>query len=76
MTKQLLMLTSITYAMKSKQILAKHSISSEIQRTPKNKSSTGCSYSLYVPQNIDTAEKILREHGIKILGRIDKSDVI
>ena len=75
MGKQLLMFSSITYAMKAKQILSKHNIASEIQRTPKNKNSAGCGYSLFVPNNIDEAERILKDNGIKMLGKADKDSI-
>lgn len=72
MSKKLIMVTSITYAMKSKQILANSGIYSDIERTPKNKSTDACGYSLFVPKRSDEAMQILKAHGIKVLGTIDK----
>lgn len=71
MGKPLIMVSSVTYAMKAKQILNSFGIRSEIERTKDMKK--GCGYSLYVPKNTDEAEKILRENNIKILGRAERS---
>ena len=71
MDKPLIMLTSITYAMKSKDILMKNGISSYIIRTANSNKDFGCGYSLHVPKDIDRAADILKENGIKIL-KIDK----
>lgn len=67
--KQLIMVSSVTYAMKGMSILKEHGFSAEIVRTPRNGGKNGCGYSLYVKNNADEAEGILKEHGIKILGR-------
>lgn len=73
MGKPLIMVSSITYAMKAKQILNSVGIRSEIERTPKRDMKNGCGYSLYVPKDTDEAEKILKENHIKILGRAERS---
>ncbi len=71
MDKPLIVMSSITYAMKGKELLKKHGISAAVERTPKKFfNGKGCGYSLYVPQKTDEAEEILKEHGIKVLGRI------
>lgn len=75
MGKQLIMVTSITYAMKGKQILKNHGIYSDIERTPKKKSTDSCGYSLSVPNKVTEAEKILKENGIRILGIIEKDGI-
>lgn len=74
MGKQLIMVPSVTYAMKSKKILVNHNISSDIERTPKHKSGKSCGYSLYVPFKTEEAVKILEDNGIKVLGVIEKGE--
>lgn len=69
MGKPLIMVGSITYAMKSREILSRHDIRSSVERTPRSSRTQGCSYSVYVPYRTDDAEKILSEAGIRIYGR-------
>ncbi len=69
MNQELILLPSVTYAMKAKSILDKYSIRSYIQRTPKNVKIRSCGYCLFVPHRTDEAERVLRENGIRILGR-------
>ena len=69
MKKDLILLPSVTYAMKAKSILEKYTIRAYIQRTPKKAEIRSCGYCLFVPDNADEAEAILRKNGIRILGR-------
>ena len=71
MGKPLIMVSSITYAMKARDLLINNGIAAYIERTPKIERNGGCGYSLYVPKRIDEAENLLRTHGIKIVGRTD-----
>lgn len=74
MGKPLIMVTSITYAMKGRNILNKRGIKAEVVRTPKGENKHGCGYSIYVPNRSDEAIKILENNGIQVLGRVDKAD--
>ncbi len=74
MNKPLIMVSSVTYAMKGKQILNSFGIRSEIERTAKRDMKNGCGYSLYVPKDTDEAEKILKENHIKIIGRSERGN--
>ena len=69
MNKELILLPSVTYAMKAKSILDRRSVRAYIQRTPKSVKIKSCGYCLFVPHNADEAERILRENGIRVLGR-------
>lgn len=69
MGKPLIMVSSITYAMKGRQILAQKGIRSDIVRTPNVYHGSSCGYSLFVPKNTDEAQKILEANGIKVIGR-------
>lgn len=75
MGKPLIMLSSITYAMKSRDILFQNGIKSYVERTPHINGDVGCGYSIYVPFRTDEAERILRGMGIRILGRLERDDI-
>ena len=72
MGKPMIMLSSITYAMKSRDILFQYGIKSYVERTPRSSANSGCGYSIYVPNRTDEAEKILRDLGIRVLGRSER----
>ncbi len=71
MEKPLIIMSSVTNAMRGKELLRKYGIYSEIERVPKNKLRQGCGYGLYVRNNIDEAEGLLRQNGIKVSGRTE-----
>ncbi len=73
MGKPLIMVSSVTYAMKAREILVKHGIRGYVERIPKTEE-TGCGYGVYVPKGADAAERILRENNIKILNRLEQDD--
>ena len=70
MEKRLIMLTSITYAYKARDYLAKKGITSYIERTPEDLKKKGCSYSLAVRQDADAVAEMLRAAGFTVLGVI------
>ena len=72
MNQELILLPSVTYAMKAKSILDKHNVRSYIQRTPKSVKIKSCGYCLFVPHRADEAERILRESGVRVLGRAER----
>lgn len=67
MNKTLIAMTSITYAMKAKDILNRQGLYCEIERTPKNLGS-GCGYSLSVKEDPEKIVKILKEKNIAVKG--------
>lgn len=71
MSKQLIMVSSITYAMKAKSLLKNYSIYVDIVKTSKYKAQSGCGYSLIVNKNLDKAIEILKKNNIKIVGVIN-----
>lgn len=76
MGKPLIMVVSITYAIKGRQILINNGFNADIVRTPKNVLGRGCGYSIYVPNDTDKAEEVLIEKGIKVIGRTSKEGFI
>ncbi|MBQ4129397.1 MAG: DUF3343 domain-containing protein [Ruminococcus sp.] len=75
MEKQLILVPSVTYAMKGKSILDKYNIRSYIERTPKTHQVYSCGYCIFVPENTQTAHEILLSKGIKIIGRVARDAV-
>ena len=71
MGKPLLLVGSVTYAMKSRDILFKRGIKAYVERIPPS-AGTGCGYGVYVPQGADEAETVLRENNITLLGRVEE----
>lgn len=74
MNNELILLPSVTYAMKAKSILDKYKIRSYIQRTPRNTPIKSCGYCLFVPEKTDDAEKLLRKNGVRVLGRASRDE--
>lgn len=72
MDRPLIMLSSVTHAMRGKQLLIKNGIIADIVRTPKTAQNRSCGYSLFVPRRTDEAEEMLKRNGFKILGRTDR----
>ncbi len=71
MGKPVILVSSVTYAMKSRDLLHKRGIKAYVERIPPTASS-GCGYGLLVPNGVEEAEQILRDNGVKILGRIEQ----
>lgn len=67
MTRQFIMVQSVTYAMKAKALLRNSGIYADITKTSKHSAQKGCGYSLIINKDFDRAVKILKENGIKIL---------
>ena len=72
MGQQLIVVGSVTYAMKSRELLWNHGIKAYIERLPRTSDTPGCGYGVYVPQGTDDAEHILRLAGIHVLGRRER----
>ena len=71
MGKPLVVVSSVTYAMKGRDLLFRHGIRGYVERIPKT-GETGCGYGIYVPRGADAAERILRENRIRVLGRMEQ----
>ena len=70
MGKPIIMVSSITYAMKGRDLLNNRGFTAYLQRTPKMTGVSGCGYSIHVPHHIDEAVELLQQAGIKILGQM------
>lgn len=73
MGKPLIVVSSVTYAMKGRELLSQRGFRAYVERIPKT-AETGCGYGLYVPEGADEAERVLRENNIRVLQRIEQED--
>ena len=72
MGKPLIIVGSVTNAMKSRSLLEQMGIRSYVERIPQSYANGGCGYCVYVPVKTDEAEDILLQHGVQIRGRADR----
>lgn len=68
MENNLIMFNSVTLAMRSRDILKRHSIFSSVIRTPAHLRQKSCGYSLLVKGDFDNAVSIISNHKIPIIG--------
>ncbi|MDD5952104.1 MAG: DUF3343 domain-containing protein [Oscillospiraceae bacterium] len=72
MNRSFFILNSITYAMKSRDLLLHYGISANVERSRKGREKYGCGFGIYVPKRADEAEQILKKHNIRILDRTER----
>ncbi|MBO4452477.1 MAG: DUF3343 domain-containing protein [Clostridia bacterium] len=71
--KKTIVLSSITYALKARDILAGHGIRAEIVRSRAVKSVRGCGYGLSLdPALLSAAQALLASEGVPVLGSVDE----
>lgn len=70
MGKPLIVVGSITFAMKGRDVLGRRGIRASVERVPHSQDARGCGYGLYVPARTDEAERILRSAGVPVTGRV------
>ena len=66
--------SSITNAMRGKNLLERNGIHGYINRTVDEEGNNGCGYSLLVSGDTAKAESLLRAAGVRILGVIPAGD--
>ena len=74
MIKTLFILSSITYAMKGRDLLRTHKIKAEIRRVSKSETLHGCGYGLLVYNKPEQARNILTNAHIKVVNEIQQED--
>lgn len=67
MSRQFIMVSSITYAMKAKSILKNNGIYVDIVKSQKYSNKARCSYSLVLYKDLQKAIDLIRDSGIEIL---------
>ena len=73
MENRLIMFQNITLATRAKNVLEKTGIRGYVQKTPSINNKPNCGYSVFVPDDTDKAEQILKAKGFVILGRTGRS---
>ena len=68
MNKNIVVLSSQTYAFKGRELLKRKGIHSKIIRIPSNINISSCGFGLLIPQNIEEAINLLNQHKISVLG--------
>ncbi len=69
--KTLIVVSSVTYALKGRDLLFARGIKSYVERLPRTREN-GCGYGLYVPRRAEEAERILRAAGVRVLYRAER----
>ena len=70
-----LILSSVTYAMRARDILARHNIKSFCEKLSPQVTGCGCGYGLRVRAQAEVAADILRAASIKIKGYYEPDDI-
>lgn len=71
MVKPVILVNSITHAMKGQKVLLSYGISSNIVRNLKNVTVRGCGYGLALRSDPLTAQNILMKEGIKVVDIVE-----
>lgn len=67
MKRQIIRLTSVTYAMRAQKLLAQHGILSHVRKLAIHLNITGCGYGLEVVGDVRLAVQILSAAGIRVV---------
>ena len=72
MNRTLIIVSSVTYALRGQGLLESSGIKARINRTKNRKTGSGCSYSISVPrEKADEAVRILKNNGIRVIDRME-----
>lgn len=72
--RAIIIVGSVTYTMKAKELLDKFGIKSYIEKTSNYRKTKGCSYGLYVPKQPQKAFEILTNNNINVREIIYRDD--
>lgn len=68
MENNLIMFNSLTFAIRSRDLLQKNRIDARLVRTPANLRNRSCGYSLLITNRFDEAKSLILKSGIRIIG--------
>ena len=71
MKKYFITTGTVTYAARGRDILQKNGYSARVERTGADIKKRGCGYGIVIGGDPAAAEKILKSHGVKVLGVSD-----
>lgn len=69
MEKEWLVVSSVTHALRGKELLNRAGFRAQVTRLPRNAEHTGCGYCVAVNRDTDRAEALLKQNGIRVLNR-------
>lgn len=72
--KNIIIVSSVTYAMKGQKLLSEQGITATLTRTDGVKSVKGCGYGLRIHGDISKSAAILKRNGISVLGYSEAND--
>lgn len=73
MGQYLIMVSSITQAIKGRDLLRSNGKKSYIEKTPGHLDSHGCGYSIIVYEHPESLLNLLRSNGIRIIGTSERN---
>lgn len=76
MSKKGIKVTSVTYAMKGRDLLQKNGYKAYLTRNPHPEDDEGCGYVIYVNDLDKKCYEILKRNKIKVTGTVDLGDVL
>lgn len=68
MKNNLIMFNSVTFAIRSRDLLKRNRIDARLVRTPSHLRNRSCGYSLLIPKRFDEAKSLILNNGIRIQG--------
>jgi hypothetical protein len=68
MTKEYILLNTITNALHAKEILEKNGFKVNLSRLPREAAGNGCGYCIHVNRDIEKAIGVLKNAGVKVYG--------
>lgn len=74
MGKPIIVVSSLTYAIRGQKVLERYGIQSHIERNARTAGSHGCGYGLRVRGNAATAQAALIQSGIKVLDILEDGE--
>ena len=76
MSKKGIKVTSVTYAMKGRDLLQKNGYKAYLTRNPHPEDDEGCGYVIYVNNLDKRCFEILKRNKIKVTGTVDLGEVL
>lgn len=68
----IMVMSSVTYALKGQSILAQNGLGTRLEKLTRNKSLKGCGYGLRIEKlKLTEAQSILKKEGVKVVEIID-----
>lgn len=73
--KNVIIVSSVTYAVKGQKLLSEAGITSVLTRADEVRAVKGCGYGLRIRGNLRDAALVLKKNGIRILGYAEEQEI-